>query len=74
MEPDDIELYALALAESSLLEAWQFQRTFHESNEVRPRLMQKLLEWCVARTYYICRCCSFFDSYAFVQQSPGLQP
>ncbi|XP_006463398.1 hypothetical protein AGABI2DRAFT_120219 [Agaricus bisporus var. bisporus H97] len=48
MEPDDIELYALALAESSLLEAWQFQRTFHESNEVRPRLMQKLLEWCVA--------------------------
>ncbi|KXN92140.1 Protein ELYS, partial [Leucoagaricus sp. SymC.cos] len=47
-EPDDIELYTLALADSSLLEAWQFQRTFHESNEIRPRLLQRILEWCVS--------------------------
>lgn len=47
-EPDDIELYTLALADSSLLEAWQFQRTFHESKEIRPRLFRGILEWCVS--------------------------
>ncbi|KAF9445542.1 hypothetical protein P691DRAFT_734816 [Macrolepiota fuliginosa MF-IS2] len=46
-EPDDIELFTIALADSSLLEAWQFQRTFHESNEIRPRLLHKILEWCI---------------------------
>lgn len=51
-EPDDIELFTLALADSSLLEAWQYQRTFHESNEIRPRLLEKILEWCVSRTYH----------------------
>lgn len=68
MEPDDIELYTLALAHSSLLEAWQFQRTFHESNEVRPRLMRKILEWCVTRTY--CRCHFIFDSHVFCSAKP----
>ncbi|KAJ6595849.1 nuclear pore complex assembly-domain-containing protein [Mycena vulgaris] len=45
-EPDDIDIYTVALAESSLFEAWQFQRTFSEKNETRPRLVQKILDWC----------------------------
>lgn len=48
-EPDDIDLYTVALAESSLLEAWQFQRTFSEGNETRPRLLKKILDWCFTR-------------------------
>ncbi|KAJ7927614.1 nuclear pore complex assembly-domain-containing protein [Mycena leptocephala] len=40
-EPDDIDLYTVALAESSLLEAWQFQRTFSEGNETRPDCSKK---------------------------------
>ncbi|KAJ7666161.1 nuclear pore complex assembly-domain-containing protein [Mycena polygramma] len=45
-EPDDIDLYAVALAHSSLLEAWQFQRTFSELNDTRSRLLKKILHWC----------------------------
>lgn len=45
-EPDDIDMYTIALAESSLVEAWQFQRTFSEKSETRPRLLQKILDWC----------------------------
>ncbi|KAJ6470120.1 nuclear pore complex assembly-domain-containing protein, partial [Mycena vitilis] len=45
-EPDDIDLYAVALAHSSLLEAWQFQRTFSELNDTRSRLLGKILHWC----------------------------
>ncbi|KAJ7512744.1 nuclear pore complex assembly-domain-containing protein [Mycena galericulata] len=45
-EPDDLDIYTIALAESSLLEAWQFQRTFSEKNETRPRLLKKILDWC----------------------------
>ncbi|KAJ7108527.1 nuclear pore complex assembly-domain-containing protein [Mycena epipterygia] len=45
-EPDDIDIYTIALAESSLLEAWQFQRTFNEKNETRSRLLKKILDWC----------------------------
>ncbi|KAJ7081683.1 nuclear pore complex assembly-domain-containing protein [Mycena crocata] len=45
-EPDDIDMYTIALAESSLLEAWQFQRTFNEKHETRPRLLKKILDWC----------------------------
>ncbi|KAJ7683013.1 nuclear pore complex assembly-domain-containing protein [Mycena rosella] len=48
-EPDDIDIYTIALAESSLFEAWQFQRTFSEKNETRPRLLQKILDWCFTR-------------------------
>ena len=48
-EPTDIDMYTVALAESSLLEAWQFQRTFPEVGEVRPRLVHKILEWCLSR-------------------------
>jgi hypothetical protein len=48
-EPMDIDMYTIALAESSLLEAWQFQRTFPEVTEMRPRLLHKILEWCLSR-------------------------
>ncbi|KAJ6588924.1 nuclear pore complex assembly-domain-containing protein [Mycena capillaripes] len=48
-EPDDIDLYTVALAESSLFDAWQFQRTFSEQNETRPRLLKKILDWCFSR-------------------------
>jgi len=49
VEPLDIEDYALALADSSLLEAWQFARTFNEEDVTRTRLLQKILEWAVTR-------------------------
>ncbi|KAJ6487867.1 nuclear pore complex assembly-domain-containing protein [Mycena sanguinolenta] len=45
-EPDDIDIYVVALAGSSLIEAWQFQRTFNEKNETRSRLLKKVLDWC----------------------------
>ncbi|KIK39649.1 hypothetical protein CY34DRAFT_808052 [Suillus luteus UH-Slu-Lm8-n1] len=48
MEPDDIDMYALALANSSLWDAWQFQRTFPDSSDTRTRLLNKLLEWCLS--------------------------
>lgn len=49
MEPDDIDMYALALADSSLWDAWQFQRTFPDSSDTRSRLLHKLLQWCLSR-------------------------
>ncbi|KAJ7269867.1 nuclear pore complex assembly-domain-containing protein [Mycena rebaudengoi] len=50
-EPDDIDMYTIALAHSSLFEAWQFQRTFSEkSKETRPRLLRKILDWCFTPT------------------------
>jgi hypothetical protein len=53
-EPVDIDLYTIALVESSLLEAWQFQRTFPEVGETRPRLVHKILQWCLSRKISIC--------------------
>ncbi|PPQ74068.1 hypothetical protein CVT26_006949 [Gymnopilus dilepis] len=49
IEPLDIEAYALALADSSVLEAWQYSRSFNEKDEMRPRLFQKILEFSVTR-------------------------
>ncbi|KAI0370517.1 hypothetical protein BV20DRAFT_966404 [Pilatotrama ljubarskyi] len=46
-EPDDIEAYAIALAESSLMEAWMYQRSFSEASETRKRLVRKILDWCL---------------------------
>ncbi|KAJ7598984.1 nuclear pore complex assembly-domain-containing protein [Mycena floridula] len=46
-EPDDISMYADALAESNLLEAWQFQRSFGETDATRPRLLKRMFNWCV---------------------------
>ena len=50
-EPVDIDIYLVALAESSLLEAWQFQRSFPEASEIRQRLLHKILELCLAREF-----------------------
>ena len=49
MEPLDIEMYTLALADLSVLDAWQYTRSFSESDEIRPRLLKKVLEWAVTR-------------------------
>ena len=49
VEPLDIEIYTLALADSSVLNAWQYTRSFSESDEMRPRLFKKVLEWAVTR-------------------------
>ena len=48
-EPDDMDIYILALAEDSLTNAWQYQRTFPEKSETRTRLTRKVLEWCFSR-------------------------
>ncbi|KDQ58648.1 hypothetical protein JAAARDRAFT_206519 [Jaapia argillacea MUCL 33604] len=47
-QPNDMDLYIIALAESSLLEAWQWQRTFPENSDTRARLIQKILDWALA--------------------------
>lgn len=51
LEPNNLDMYIIALAESSLLEAWQYQRTFAEANETRQRLVYRILEWCLSRTW-----------------------
>lgn len=48
-EPVDLDVYTLALAESSLREAWQFQRTFNETEPTRSRLLSKTIQWCLTR-------------------------
>ena len=50
-EPNDIDTYAIALAESSLMEAWMYQRTFPEINNTRERLVNKILDWCLTREF-----------------------
>ncbi|KAH9039212.1 nuclear pore complex assembly-domain-containing protein [Lactarius hengduanensis] len=45
-EPDDMDTYILALAEESLISAWQYQRTFPDKSEIRTRLARKVLFWC----------------------------
>ncbi|KAH7910278.1 nuclear pore complex assembly-domain-containing protein [Hygrophoropsis aurantiaca] len=47
-EPDDINLYTIALAEASLWQAWQYQRTFLENSDIRRRLINKILRWCLS--------------------------
>ncbi|TFY80367.1 hypothetical protein EWM64_g3644 [Hericium alpestre] len=44
-EPDDIDMYAVALAENNLMEAWLYQRSFPETTETRSRLLRKILSW-----------------------------
>lgn len=65
-EPNDLEMYLLALAESSLLEAWQFQKTFNDTDFMRPRLFNKLLEWVVTRE----RDCVLVLSLSFADDCP----
>ncbi|KAI9438604.1 nuclear pore complex assembly-domain-containing protein [Lactarius indigo] len=45
-EPDDMDTYILALAEESLISAWQYQRAFPDKSEIRTRLARKVLFWC----------------------------
>ncbi|KAI0918790.1 hypothetical protein AcW1_009485 [Taiwanofungus camphoratus] len=47
-EPDDIDAYTIALADGSLMEAWQYQRTYSEMSDMRERLIRKILDWCFA--------------------------
>lgn len=53
-EPNDIDIYMLALAETNIFDAWQFQRSFHEQDETRPRVLKKLWEWSVTRKHSLC--------------------
>lgn len=53
VEPLDIECYALALADSSVMEAWRFTRTFSEADPMRARLLKRILEWTVECTQLI---------------------
>lgn len=46
----DIEYYAMAMAETSLLEAWQFQRSFPEG-ERRLKVIRALLNWTLIGKY-----------------------
>jgi hypothetical protein len=48
-EPDDMDMYILALAEDGFTYAWQYQRTFPDKSEIRTRLTRKVLEWCFTR-------------------------
>ncbi|KZT23726.1 hypothetical protein NEOLEDRAFT_1179939 [Neolentinus lepideus HHB14362 ss-1] len=45
MAPKDITIYLIALAESSLWEAWQYQRSFLQQSEMRDKLIRKILKW-----------------------------
>ena len=56
VEPLDLEMYTLALADLSVLEAWHYTRTFSESDQMRPRLFKKLLEWAVTRKGFLYSC------------------
>ncbi|KAK7034513.1 hypothetical protein VNI00_012360 [Paramarasmius palmivorus] len=49
-EPDDLDVYTLALAHINLFEAWQFQRTFNQRDPTRERLLKKLFGWSVSPT------------------------
>ncbi|KAH9833296.1 nuclear pore complex assembly-domain-containing protein [Rhodofomes roseus] len=46
-EPRDMDAYAIALADSSLMDAWHYQRTFSERSPSRPRLVRKILDFCL---------------------------
>lgn len=59
-EPDDIDTYALSLAETSFLEAWQYQRSFSENDETRPRVLRKLLNWVLSRKNLALKNCAIF--------------
>ncbi|TFK49166.1 hypothetical protein OE88DRAFT_1663598 [Heliocybe sulcata] len=45
MAPHDITIYLIALAESSLWEAWQYQRSFLQQSEMRTTLIRRILQW-----------------------------
>lgn len=46
VEPDDLDLHAVALAEASgIASSWTYQRTFPEHSETRSRLIKLVLDW-----------------------------
>jgi len=63
VEPLDLEMYTLALADSSILDAWQYSRSFNESDEMRPRLLKKMLEWAVTRMFPQPIMCKYSDTH-----------
>ena len=50
-EPQDMDAYAIALADSSLAEAWAYQRTFSEKSPSRQRLVRKIIDFCLTREW-----------------------
>lgn len=50
-EQSDLERYLIATAEFSMVEAWQYQKTFPEDQTVRRKLIQRLLVWAFTRAY-----------------------
>ncbi|KAG6377535.1 nuclear pore complex assembly-domain-containing protein [Boletus reticuloceps] len=42
-EPDDIDLYALSLAQLSFMDAWAYQKSFPEASDTRERLLRKII-------------------------------
>ncbi|KAI0071292.1 hypothetical protein K474DRAFT_1776262 [Panus rudis PR-1116 ss-1] len=44
--PADLNAYTVALLDSSLLEAWQYQGTFPETSDTRKRLLRIIFHWC----------------------------
>lgn len=46
-EPDDIDAYSIALTESSLMAAWNYQRTFPEGSAMRSRIIHNIFRWCL---------------------------
>ncbi|KAF8556063.1 hypothetical protein OG21DRAFT_1437799 [Imleria badia] len=49
-EPDDIDLYALSLAQLSFMDAWAYQKSFPEGSDTRERLLRKMIGWCLMPT------------------------
>ena len=66
-EPDDMDIYILALAEDGLACAWKYQRTFPDKSEIRTRLTRKVLEWCFTRKP---RCFRFRTAGSFSTAKP----
>ena len=55
-EPDDLDLYCEALlagSRTSVLDAWQFQRSFPERSDTKARLIRKILDWCLMREFLV---------------------
>ncbi|KAH0835931.1 nuclear pore complex assembly-domain-containing protein [Lanmaoa asiatica] len=46
-EPDDIDLYAISLAQLSFMDAWAYQMSFPEGSDTRERLLRKIVGWCL---------------------------
>jgi hypothetical protein len=58
LRPEDVDIYVIALAESSLMEAWQFQRSFPEGSIARTRFLTKIIDWCLSRKFCLLVCLS----------------